>query len=455
MTIRLRASAGFAAVLLVWPGPGWDLEAQAATAPTRLTLMTAVERALAVFPTVGAARAGYDAATSTLGQAKASWFPALHLTASATRFEEPMVVTPIHGFTPGATPPFDQTLIQGAATLSFTLFDGGARGARISAARQAVGAAQASVAGSEQELIASVVRTYAQALAQRETLAAHDERLRALVTERSRAAQFLAAGRGAEVAVLRADAAVAEATAVRVSLAADLDLTVRNLARLIGSPPDSIAPDKLSPVDLRESDLPSRPESHTLALGSSPAVERARRTVAAARAGVGVAKGARWPALALVGRYIDRGSSLGDFTGEWDAGVQLSYPIFTGGAISSQVSEAEARLAGRSEELRLAELDAAERVDRAWSAVAETRARVVSLMAAVAGFREVARVEKLRLDTGTGIQTDYLTAEADLLNARANLAGARYGLLAARVTFAFATGQLSPAWLSANLEIEP
>jgi outer membrane protein len=366
-----------------------------------------------------------------------------------------MAVTPIHGFTPGVLPSFDETLIQGAATLSFNLFDGGARSARIRAARQAVGAAQASVAGSEQELIAAVVGTYAQALAQRETLAAHDERLLALVTEQSRAAQFLAAGRGAAVTVLRADAAVAEATAVRVSLAAALDLSVRNLARLIGSPPDSIAPDVLSPVDLRDSDLPSRAESHALALGASPAVERARRTVASARAGVGVAKGARWPALALVGRYIDRGSSQGDFTGEWDAGVQLSYPIFTGGAISNQVSEAEARLAGKSEELRLAELDAAERVDRAWSGVEETRARVASLVTAVAGFREVARVEKLRLDTGTGIQTDYLAAEADLLNARANLAGARYGLLTARVTFALATGQLSPAWLAANLEIEP
>ena len=106
-------------------------------------------------------------------------------------------------------------------------------------------------------------------------------------------------------------------------------------------------------------------------------------------------------------------------------------------------------------ELRLAELDAAARVDRAWSAMEESRARTASLSTAVAGFSEVARVEKLRLDTGTGTQTDYLKAEADLLNTRADLAGARYGLLTARVTLALATGQLSPAWLAANLEIEP
>ncbi|NNG16921.1 MAG: TolC family protein, partial [Gemmatimonadales bacterium] len=341
-------------------------------------------------------------------------------------------------------------------TMSFTLFDGGARSARIRAARQEVGAAEASISASEQALIAVVVETYAQVLAQRETLAAHDLRLRALVTEQSRASQFFAAGRGAEVTVLRADAAVAEAEAVRVSLATGLDVTVRSLARLIGSRPESITAERLSGTKLRDSAErpPNRGESLTMALESSPAVERARSKVAAARAGIGVAKGARWPALGLVGRFIDRGSSQGDYTSEWDAGIQLSYPIFTGGATSNRVAQAEALLAGRSEELRLAELDAAARVDRAWSATEESRARISSLSSAVAGFSEVARVEQLRLDTGTGTQTDYLKAEADLLNARANLARARYGLLTARVNLALATGRLSPAWLAATLEIE-
>jgi outer membrane protein len=430
---------------------------QEAGAPERLTLMTAVERALDTHPTVGVTKAGRDAALNVLGEAKAAWFPTLNLTASATRFEEPMIVTPIHGFTPGATPPFDETLIQGAATMSFIVFDGGTRSARIRAAREEVGAAEASISAQQQELIGVVAQTYAQVLAERETLAAHDRRLEALRTEQSRASQFFSAGRGAQVAVLRADAAVAEAEAVRVSLATGLDVTVRNLARLIGSLPEAATADRLAGARLRDSTAPapSRGESLTMALESSPAVAQARSRVAAARAGVGVAKGARWPALGLVGRFIDRGSAQGDFTSEWDAGVQLSYPIFTGGATSNRVARAEAHLAGRSEELRLAELDAAARVDRAWSAIEESRARIASLASAVTGFSEVARVEQLRLDTGTGTQTDYLKAEADLLNARANLARARYGLLTARVNLALATGRLSPAWLAATVEIQP
>ncbi|NNG17420.1 MAG: TolC family protein, partial [Gemmatimonadales bacterium] len=184
-TTRLRA----AVVVLALPCFAQVTVGQEAGSPDRLTLMTAVEQALEAYPTVGATRAGRDAALGVLGEAKAAWFPTLHLTAMATRFEEAMIVTPIHGFTPGATPPFDETLIQGAATMSFTLFDGGARSARIRAARQEVGAAEASISASEQALIAVVAETYAQVLAQRETLTAHDLRLRALVTEQSRASQ--------------------------------------------------------------------------------------------------------------------------------------------------------------------------------------------------------------------------------------------------------------------------
>ncbi len=441
--------------LLVSAWPVRNLVAQHRPAHERLTLTAAIERAVVAFPTVAAAKAGSDEARAVLGEAKAAWFPSLHLTASATQFEEPMAVTPIHGFTPGSIPPFDETLIQGAATMSFTVFDGGARSARIRAASRSAEAADASAASVEQELIESVVRTFVRVLTQREVIAAHDQRLAALVTERTRANDFLAAGRGAEVAVLRADAAVAEAEAVRVSLLAGLDVAIRDLARLIGASPDTLRAQDLQAVELRDSTVPNREDAVAQALTASPSVERARLEAAAASASIGVARGARWPALALVGRVIDRGSAQGDYTTEWDAGLQLSYPIFTGGATSNRIAQARARESGAAEHLRLAELEAAAGVDRALAAVEESRARIASLQRAVAGFTEVARVEKLRLDTGTGTQTDYLKAEADLLKARADLATARYALLTARAALALAMGQLSQTWVTAHVETAP
>ncbi|MEZ4585483.1 MAG: TolC family protein [Gemmatimonadales bacterium] len=417
---------------------------------TPLELSEAVRRALATHPSIGAAAAALDQANEARGEATAARWPAVHLSASATQFQEPMLVTPIHGFVPGATPPFDETLIQAGATVGYTLFDGGARGARINQAAAQVEVASAALGAGEQALIARVVTTYVGVLARQEILAAHDRRLAAIDAERSRVGQLLAVGRAAEVDRLRADAALAEAQAARVRLAQDLDLTERALGRLVGARDlraaalVAVGPTNTAPLD--------RDGLVATAMTASPLVEQARRRVAAAEAAIAVARGVRWPDLTLVGNYVDRGSAAGDFRGEWNVGVQLAYPLFTGGAVGRRVSRAHAARTGAEEALRLAELDATGAVDQALGAIAEARARASSLELAAAGFAEVARIEQLRLATDVGTQAEYFLAEADLLAARAELAGARYGEVRARAELARALGRLSPEWLDTNLE---
>jgi outer membrane protein TolC len=84
----------------------------------------------------------------------------------------------------------------------------------------------------------------------------------------------------------------------------------------------------------------------------------------------------------------------------------------------------------------------------------EGQARVPALSTAVEHLEEVARIEQLALATGTGVQTDYLSAEAELVRARAELVRARHAEIAARVALARATGQLTMAWLTEYLENE-
>ena len=79
---------------------------------------------------------------------------------------------------------------------------------------------------------------------------------------------------------------------------------------------------------------------------------------------------------------------------------------------------------------------------------AEAAARAASLRVAVDRFAEVVRIERLRLDTGSGTQTEYLRAEADLLTARAALTEAQHAVVALWVELARITGDLTLAWLS-------
>lgn len=449
-TLSLSLPAGLAALAMTLPAP--RLSAQEAPAPVRVSLADAVRRALDHDPVLGASVASGEAAGAAVGEARARWFPVVALTGSATQFQEPMIATPIHGFEPDRIPPFDETLFSAGVTLQYTLFDGGARGARVRGARARSDAALAAVDEAAQGLVTRVVRGYLAVVGNAQLLDAHERRLSALDAELARVRLRRDAGKAADVEVLRGEAALAAARAERVRAAAMLDVAERELGRLVGIERDGVRAGRLVPVASAAAPVPGREELVARALVASPALERARREHAAAVAGRAIAGAARWPSLDLVGGYVDRGGLDTEHQLEWNVGVQLSYPLFTGGAVSGAAARADAESRAAAQRVRAVEQQLAGDVDRALAAVEETGARVASLETAVARFAEVARIELLRLDAGSGTQTDYLNAEADLLAARAALIEARHGAIAARVDLARVIGVLDLAWVDRLVE---
>jgi outer membrane protein len=421
----------------------------------RLTLLDAVRHSLERYPSVGAARAGRTAARAAVGEALAARYPALRVEGSATRFEEPMVVSPFHGFTPGELPTFSETLVQGGLTARYTVFDGGGRGARVRAARSEARAADADLDAARQVLTARVTRAYLETLGARLVLEAHDRRLASLREEVSRARQRLEVGKAARVDVLRVEAAVARAEAERVATAERLGRSERDLARLCDLSPGDVSASRLEAVRLVTVASAARESLAVDALESSPSIAGSRHRVAAAEAGHSAARSAWWPEVSLVGRYLYYGDDQGDGVAEWQAGAALSYGLFTGWARQRAVDRTRAEGRRARESLRLSELAVREEVDRSLSTLAEARARVQSFEKALARFEEVVRIERLRRETGVGTEADYLEAEADRLEARAGLVEARHGEIAARVELARVTGRLDPAWLEHNLESMP
>lgn len=442
--------AGLAALAMMLPAS--RLAAQETPAPSRVSLATAVRRAFDHDPVLGASVASGEAAHAAVGEARARWFPVVALTGSATQFQEPMIATPIHGFEPDRIPPFDETLFSAGVTLQYTLFDGGARGARVRGARARADAALAAVDEAAQGLVARVVRGYLAVLGSAQVLDAHERRLAALDAELGRVRLRRDAGKAADVEVLRVEAVLAAARADRVHTAAALDVAERELARLMGVARDTVRAARLVPVAPDAAPVPDREELMARALVASPSLDRARREHAAAVAGRAMAGAARWPSLDLVGGYVDRGGLETKHQLEWNVGVQLSYPLFTGGAVSGAAARADAESRAAAQRVRAGEQHVEGDVDRALAAVEETGARVASLETAATRFAEVVRIELLRLDAGSGTQTDYLNAEADLLAARAALVEARHGAIAARVDLARVIGALDLAWVDRLVE---
>ncbi|HEU5162379.1 MAG TPA: TolC family protein, partial [Thermoanaerobaculia bacterium] len=145
-----------------------------------LSLREAVEAALANEPSLAAAAADRDASLAAADEARAALAPQVNLAGSAMLYEEPMVVSPIHGFTPGTIPDFDTTLIQSSLSASLLLWDGGAARARARQAGAAAGVANETVAQIRQALIARTVAAYTNVVAAKENLAAEESRLEAL-----------------------------------------------------------------------------------------------------------------------------------------------------------------------------------------------------------------------------------------------------------------------------------
>jgi outer membrane protein TolC len=422
----------------------------AASAQPTLTLHDAVRSALARNPAVEHAAAVVDRSAAGLRETGASLLPAAHVDATLTRFQEPMVVAPLHGFDPANPPVFDRTLSQASATVGWVALDGGARGARIAWAGALLDGSAAQRRVVEQQVIAEVVRRYAGVLTARELDVAYRSSVAALEEERDRAARLLEEGRAARLVLLRAEAALSGALAEQAGSGAAVASAERELARWLGIVADTVATLRLAPASA--GGAPDRAVLVGAALQRNPDLQRISAEAAARAAAVAESRAQWWPTLHLGGRYVQYASGAGNAGGEWQAGLQLSYALFTGAARPAAVDRARADARAAAAELAMAELRVADGVDRALAAVVATEARVAAWQAAVERSTEVVRIERLALDTGGGVQTDYLRAEADLLRARAALTEARYAALVAHAELARATGELTVEWLERNVE---
>ncbi|NIP80472.1 MAG: TolC family protein, partial [Gemmatimonadetes bacterium] len=69
-------------------------------------------------------------------------------------------VAPLHGFDLQSPPEFDETLYQGHAAAEYTLFDGGARAARIRGSEALADAASSGLALARDAVIADATSAY-------------------------------------------------------------------------------------------------------------------------------------------------------------------------------------------------------------------------------------------------------------------------------------------------------
>lgn len=427
----------------------------------RISLSEAVGAAVRSYPAVAIAQAQQERADADVATARSSLLPHAQMDVSLTRYQEPMIVYPLHSLNLTAPPAFDRTLVQPGLSVGYTLYDFGARRAQITAADAQREAAATSVDATEQAVVSRAVGAFVRVLADRDRIRADDQDLAALQSEADRARKRFAVGKAAQVEVLRAQAALQRAGADRVSSVADLDVAEHELAAVTGLPFLSIHTARLATLRLTDTTWAadtvgaSRAALVARALINNPDAVLAQRRAAAAAATADAARAMALPQIQASGAYLSPGSINGNFHPDWQVGIQMSYALFTGGAATSAVHAADADARAASGAVRLAQLTAADAVDHALASLRGALARTAALETAEAQLAEVVRIEALARDVGEGTQTDYLTVAADLLRTRVTLIDSRYAELLARIELARLTGELSPDWLARNVESIP
>ena len=217
--------------------------------------------------------------------------------------------------------------------------------------------------------------------------------------------------------------------------------TQSSLAVLIGRDPGPITRGK----SVYELQLPQVPAGVPSALlERRPDLNQAEQQLIAANAQIGAAKALYFPTISLTGAFGNASADLSNlFSGParvWSYAGSLAGPIFTFGAVSGQVAQAEAAQNAALLNYQLSIRNAFADVDNALIANQKLREQLdaqVKLVAALQQYNELAR---LQFDGGYTSYSTVLQAEQALFPAELNLASIRAQLFASAVNIYKAMG---------------
>lgn len=415
--------------------------ADVARASGEISLFDAVDKALANNPGVREAQLSSRETGLERGLASASRLPQVSAKASYTRHSEPSLVWPIHE--KGDFPPFDEETVIAGIYAHVPLYAGG----RLIAAGRLAGlrydVSKAALEATRQELVFNVVATYSKALQLENMIAAAEKREMAIMEQVNKLAAEHEAGRTTRLALTRARVRLKKALSEKLTLRRGREDALFALAVLMGgeTPPRKLYRIAAFP-SLENKSFEGLVEA---ARKESPRIARVRKMVEAARERYGMATRERLPSMSLVGSTQSFGAMDGESREEWQVGIELSAPLFSGFATSARIKKARLSMLQAEQALKKAELDATRAIHEAKAYTENARERLELAEATMAEALEAYEMEAVRMREGVGVITDLLMAEADKWEARAALSQAGYDVLLGRARLLLAAGGMSPA----------
>jgi len=342
----------------------------------------------------------------------------------------------------------DTRTTQGTLDGRFPLFNR-ADSAQIDQARKINEAAKADLETAEQDLIVRVAQAYFDVLASLDSLN-NTRANKAAITE-----QLASAKRNFEVGTATiTDSREAQARfdlATAQEIAADNDLRNKRAAldQTVGR--TAVSPKGLAvPVLLPTSASTNSEDWVTQADALHPQVRKARLALDVATLETEKARAGRLPTVDAVGQVFlqdTRGSAVqlpGRQSGG-SIGVQLNWPLYTGGSVQNRIKETLSLEEKSRNDLETARRSVALNTRVAYNGVQSLLAQVRALEAAEASSKLALEATQLGYKVGVRVNLDVLNAQRDLFQTQRDLARSRYDVLVGVLRLRQAAGQLAPA----------
>jgi outer membrane protein len=323
----------------------------------------------------------------------------------------------------------------------------------IEQARKSLETAQADLETAEQDLVLRLTQAYFDVLAAQDVLA---------TTRASKAAtaeQLASARRNFEVGTATiTDTREAQARfdlGTAQEIVADNDLRTKRLAldQLVGRA--GVQPRPLVVPVVLPGTTPANPEEWvTVADTQHPSVRRARVALEVANLETAKARAGELPtvdAVASLGSSRGSGSavSIGGITTNSSLGVQLNWPLYTGGATQNRIKETLVLEEKSRNDLEAARRGVAQATRVAFFGVQSGLAQVKALEAAEASTKLQLEATQLGYKVGVRVNLDVLNAQTQLFTTQRDLAKARYDVLVGSLRLRQASGQLAAGDLQA------
>jgi outer membrane protein len=334
----------------------------------------------------------------------------------------------------------------------YPLFNRGNK-ASIERAYKAIAAAQADVDAAEQDLIVRLAQAYFDVLAAQDALATTRTSKAAITEQLASAKRNFEVGTATITDTREAQARFDLATAQEI--VADNDLRTKRIAldTLVGR--SGVVPKPLLVPVVLPTTQPANSEDWVSGADQQhPTVRKAKVGLDLAQLDTEIARAAELPTVDAVGsvgaNYLGKSTySNNGSSNTASLGVQLNWPLYTGGATQNRIKETLALEDKSRNDLEGARRGIAQGTRVAFFGVQSGLAQVKALEAAESSSKLALEATQLGYKVGVRVNLDVLNSQTQLFTTQRDLAKARYDVLVGSLRLRQAAGQLAAGDLDA------